>query len=119
MLSERVVATRLAAFIVAPIIGASCRQWKNLNSQDEWLDGRVSSLELLEVSLLAFLDFMFTDLELTWSRVRLVSWIVEKIFGDENPFSKSLDSFSFTALFTNLSVRTMIADFFIGIPTIL
>ena len=43
-----------------------------------------------------------------------LSWTVEKIFGDENPFSKMLDSFSFSELF--LEGMQLIKEWFMSIP---
>jgi len=58
------------------------------------------------------ISFMITDfLDLIKSAV---SWIIEKIFGKDNPVTKFLDSFSFTELF--VKGIDIIRDFFLGIP---
>ena len=57
-------------------------------------------------------SFMITDfLDLIKSAV---SWIIEKIFGEDNPVSEFLDSFSFTELFQK--GIDIIRDFFLSIP---
>jgi hypothetical protein len=58
------------------------------------------------------ISFIITDfLDLIKSAV---SWIIEKIFGKDNPVTKFLDSFSFTELF--VKGIDIIRDFFLGIP---
>ena len=57
-------------------------------------------------------SFIITDfLDLIKSAV---SWIIEKIFGEDNPVSEFLDSFSFTELFQK--GIDIIRDFFLSIP---
>ena len=103
------VFARLAAFIIAPIMGIM-KAMEEFENQDGGMIAK--SVAALIGFFTGFLDFMFVSLaDLVKSAI---SWIVEKIFGKDNPFSKFLDSFSFSDLFNNL--MSAIKDFIIGIP---
>ena len=104
------VFARIAAFIIAPILGIM----KAMEEFDKQEEGGIvgKSVAALMGFITGFVDFMIVSLvDLVKSAV---SWLFEKIFGEDNAVTKFLDSFSFSDLFQE--GMTIIKDFFIGIP---
>ena len=102
------VATRIIAFIVAPIIGVM-HAIEEFNSQESLVAGLVAGALGFITGVIKFMITELADLVKS-----VVSWIVEKIFGDGNPFSKFLDSFSFSELF--VEGMHLIRDWILSIP---
>ena len=102
------VATRIIAFIVAPIIGVM-HAIEEFNSQESLMAGLVAGALGFITGVIKFMITELADLVKS-----VVSWIVEKIFGDGNPFSKFLDSFSFSELF--VEGMHLIRDWILSIP---
>jgi len=102
------VATRIIAFIVAPIIGVM-HAIEEFNSQESLMAGLVAGALGFITGVIKFMIVELADLVKS-----VLSWIVEKIFGDGNPFSKFLDSFSFSELF--VEGMHLIRDWILSIP---
>ena len=102
------VATRIIAFIVAPIIGIMTAI-EDFNAQDTLGAGIVAGALGFITGVVKFMITELADIVKSF-----VSWMIEKIFGDGNPFSKFLDSFTFSELF--VEGMHLIRDWILSIP---